>query len=644
MAIIFPDFGNIARLTVPPTAGELALAHYLAAKLDDSFEIFFNAYLDGDRPDIIILKQGHGAVIIEVKDWNPVHYHIDTRNRWHVATSVNNAVLRSPHQQVFRYKTNMFELHLPLLGLKEAVNKAFFNVIDVYVYFHAADESALAALYNGPLRQLKDHKDQNNARFRNKEISFADYERISNDLNTKSSKLTRDHSISFTPDNIDKKMAKIKFSRPNVLFTDDIYQDFKRRLSPPENVLTQGIAINFDKTQSKFIASQSGLSKIKGIAGSGKTTILAKRAVNAHARHNHAVLVLTFNLTLKPFIRDKISLIRGGVEWQFFEITNYHQFFNACLNELNISIAEYIESLTHRGIKMQAVLEHLYKNGQFFEGQETRRYDTILIDEIQDYEPEWVEIVRTYFLAEAGEMVLFGDQSQNIYQRDDKKRESSIARGFGRWEKLTKSYRSKIDTPLINMFKNFQTGFLLGKYHDTEIFESEMVQGSMNFDLLQYETYEASDPVEMLSRKIKTTIRAHDLHPNDIVILCSSLEMLIKFHSDFGAQEKTMIMFETAQESIILRKQYPMEKAFIEARDKLRRRKKTFFMQNSGLVKISTTHSFKGMESKTAFILLMKDDDPELVYTAITRAKNNLIIFGLKESRYHKFFQQALDS
>lgn len=48
-----------------------------------------------------------------------------------------------------------------------------------------------------------------------------------------------------------------------------------------------------------------------------------------------------------------------------------------------------------------------------------------MIDEVQDFENEWVKIIRDNFLNHEGEMVLFGDESQNIYERDSKERTSS---------------------------------------------------------------------------------------------------------------------------------------------------------------------------------------------------------------------------
>jgi hypothetical protein len=132
MAKLYPDLANIDRLTVQPTDGERHLLMVLLDTLDDTYEVYFNPYLDGDRPDVIVLKPGCGALIIEVKDWNLNHFQVDINNRWHY----DDSVIRSPQQQAFQYKENLFNLHLPVLGLQHLTNPNFYNLISVGVYFH----------------------------------------------------------------------------------------------------------------------------------------------------------------------------------------------------------------------------------------------------------------------------------------------------------------------------------------------------------------------------------------------------------------------------------------------------------------------------------------------------------------------------
>ncbi len=69
-----------------------------------------------------------------------------------------------------------------------------------------------------------------------------------------------------------------------------------------------------------------------------KTLVLAKRAVNAYLRTNSEILILTFNLSLKNYIRDKINDVRESYPWEKFYITNYHQFIKSEANNYNLPI------------------------------------------------------------------------------------------------------------------------------------------------------------------------------------------------------------------------------------------------------------------------------------------------------------------
>ena len=104
MAVIYPEIENIQRLKVIPTPGEWNLIHCLKDQLDDTYEVFFNPYLDGDRPDIIVLKEHCSAFIIEVKDWDLKNYEITGNNKWKVHDGSKSSIKPSPQSQAFRYK------------------------------------------------------------------------------------------------------------------------------------------------------------------------------------------------------------------------------------------------------------------------------------------------------------------------------------------------------------------------------------------------------------------------------------------------------------------------------------------------------------------------------------------------------------
>jgi hypothetical protein len=643
MANLVPSLRVIRRLKVQPTDGELYLCEFLKEKLDDNCYVFFKPYLDSDRPDIIVLKKGCGAVIVGIKDWKLDRYTINQKNRW----SVDDSVVKSPFLQTFKYKTNLYDLHLPILGLSEALNKYFFKVIDCYVYFHLETKENIKEKYNLVIGEIKIEMKENEKQYKQEKISYQDYERNRIRLQNNKKALNMDESLSITKDTADRLSKKIYQLQPSNLFTSDIFDEFYNRLNPPEQEVAQSVQLIYGKEQVYLTESVGELKKINGVAGCGKTTIIAKRAANAFRRHSSTVLILTFNLTLKHYIREKVDDVRENIGFNNFEITNYHQFFNSQLNNYNIDTSEFRGS-HENNLSEENFLDLLYKT-DFFKGRKIEKYQTILVDEIQDYELEWMEIIRDNFLDLGGEMILFGDPSQNIYA----KREFIKADGFGYWFKLKRSYRSDITSPLINLFKEFQIQFLIEKYPDNELFDSNYNQPGLpypsNDDFLQYQTYLAGDDLKKLYMEIVDCIAVNKFSPNDTTILCSSIGLLRNLNFLFNVNEKTTTTFEDLNEyyEIIgcddkarieeIKKRESSCKGKIK---KIRRIKKNHFKQNSGFIKISTVHSFKGLEAPTVFFILVENDSPEIIYTAMTRAKTNLIIFDVINSRYSSFFKK----
>ena len=642
MAVIYPELENINRLKVPPTPGEWTLVMFLNEVLDDSYEVFFNPYLDGDRPDIVILKEHCAVFIIEVKDWNLDNFSIAENNNWEVSNGAKRARKASPHSQAFRYKKNLYDLHLPVIGLARLTNPNFFKLVDCFVYFHNSDATAIESLYYPGEEALRNELSDLHERFHEKKMSFESYEKARSHLNRKKGNLQRDKRMSFGTDQLPILAKKIKKYTSHVLFDDEVYRDFKRRLRPSLHTLNQGETIDFDKKQIALTNSENSKSKVMGVAGCGKTSILAQRASNAFQRHNSTVLILTFNITLKNYIRDKLSDLQGNRNFSSFEISNYHQFYNSQVNNTE----QDITALIHKyGI------DELYSIN-VFKGIKVQRYRTILIDEIQDYKSEWVKIIRDNFLDEDGEMILFGDQSQDIYQRNVS-RAAVIAQGFGNWLRLKRSYRTSFDSPLNQLCRAFQLQFLIKNNSDTDLMDVSPTQIGLGFSLLKYEEVGISRWEGPVLDSIKSYIRGYELHPNDVVILSSRIALVRKLNELILEDEKTHCMFETYEELSALtemsvdklKKLNDHEISLLlkpkkDLVEKVRRTKKSHFYANSGLIKLSTIHSYKGLESDTVFYLMDKGDEPEVLYTSITRSSKNLVVFDIGGTNFCSAFMR----
>ena len=192
------------------------------------------------------------------------------------------------------------------------------------------------------------------------------------------------------------------------------------------------------------------------------------------------------------------------------------------------------------------------------------------------------------------------------------------------------------------MFKNFQLKFLIEKHSDIEITDVNPAQASMEFSLLKYEEITVKDWKKSALNSIKAYIKSYDLHPNDVVILSSKISLVRQLNELLIENEKTHCMFETYAElatciNMRIEDLKELNEDEINTKikqnkdniDRVRRAKKNHFYANSGLVKLSTIHSYKGLESKTVFYVMSEDDDAEIVYTSITRSSENLVILDV---------------
>ena len=197
----------------------------------------------------------------------------------------------------------------------------------------------------------------------------------------------------------------------------------------------------------------------------------------------------------------------------------------------------------------------------------------------------------------------------------------------------------------------FSRKILVRKNQDLDFFDYKDSQGGLNFDIIKYHEMDQDYSVRDIYGTIQDYIKTYAFHPNDIVILSSKVDFFRGINECWIENEKTQVMFETFRElsqvvgisceSIAKANASDLTeiiKVHQEPIKKIRRRKKCHYHQNSGLIKLSTVHSFKGLESKTVFYFIDKDDTPELIFTAITRAVNNLIVFDSSGTKEYKDF------
>ncbi|MFZ6052552.1 UvrD-helicase domain-containing protein [Halocola ammonii] len=604
MAILEPKVEILKRQKVQPTEGEWKLLNFLLEKLDDTYEIYYQPFLNGDNPDLAVMRKGSGVLLIEVKDWNLDHYYIDDRTKWHLMK--DDTLIKSPLNQVETYKTNLFQLHSEELFLRSVKSKNNWATVNCAVYFHNANQAQLNDFL------LKDFQSE----------EYHGYQRFVSFFGL----LGRD---SLNESELNKLLSKFWLNRKSFYFDETMYKSIRRYLKPPLHEIEEGVKINYSKEQRELIRSEiRPRRKIKGVAGSGKTLVLAKRAVNAHIRTGQTVLILTYNLSLKNYIHDRISDVREEFYWSNFYITNYHQFFKTQANNYNLPLNS---------------LEN-WQDVNFFEKVKHRiqKFDVVLIDEVQDYLQSWIDIVTKYFTHNETEFVVFGDEKQNIYNRQMDENNEPIVRTIpGVWNKtLNTSHR--FSSNIGNMAIKFQKTIFNQKYNLDEI--NFLSQFDFEKRILEYHTFHNFAAKDLL-QVVFDVLNRNEIHSSDAGVLCSKVEILreLDFLIRTKKNEKTATTFESQEE---FDKVEGNEKAI----EKLRRTKKSHFWMKTGTLKLSTTHSFKGWEINTLFLFIEKEEadqeftNAELVYTALTRAKRNLIVFNLGNDKYDEFFKSEIQN
>ena len=387
------------------------------------------------------------------------------------------------------------------------------------------------------------------------------------------------------------------------------------------------------------------------------------------------------------------------------------------------------ESLSYPNIYYRTKIKRLFKIPESFQ--------TILVDEIQDFEKEWVAEVRSW-LTPNGEIVFFGDEKQNIYKRtleevESEKTNSNLKRPYtgirGNWHALKKTYR--LANHIRKLTNEFQ-GYFLKENYDYEPLPIDLTfnQTSFNFKSVTYrldyfylpEGILTEEKLEKLYQIYRNVAVEYGVHDNDICFLGNTTCMGKIIEEFFNTKGKNFsITFETRKRYEALYAQYginhsveavvakvksicrneklkaavvvneklsPRERQlwgryreFKLEIDKIRRSKKKGFNPGSGELKLSTIHSFKGWEIPTEILIIDNYNEKldkrlmnietgrqegtraeskldsvslcidgetidtseidELIYTAITRARKNLIIINLGNQRYDSFFRQA---
>lgn len=400
MAIIVPE---VIKSTA--TAGERILFRTLKEYLPDDYIVHYEPNINGFRPDFVIIGPDLGVLVLEVKDYTKNTIRELNDNTWGILDSSGD---------LHRVKSPLIQSREYAFKIKEMLEKD----IDL-INTEGKYQFKLKFPYGYGVVFTRLHEEQ---LLKNKVYEVIDPQFI----------LSRDQ-IDPDNDHFDAEILIEKlfdmFHVPFKLNTPLSSDELKRIYYHLYKEIRVGADVEPVPYQAKLLLSfrniktmdlhQENLAKqigdkhrlIRGVAGSGKTLILATRAKMLAEQHpNWKILILCYNVALKQSIKQMIhskftepddfltSDHRKTPNLNNIQILNFHQWIKKDHGISELEIDDYIEKIENDTLTPV-------------------KYDAILIDEGQDFEGSWLHLISLCLDQETQSLLLVEDRAQDIYRK-----------------------------------------------------------------------------------------------------------------------------------------------------------------------------------------------------------------------------------
>lgn len=577
-----------------------------------SFELYLRPTLGIERPDFLMTHFDRGVVVVNVCN--------------------DISQFFSEYERVEAVKQALIDTYIKSLKIGTIINPATYNSIKVGLYFSTASPEDVSKKCEEYYGDILERWEENGRRGRCPQDPTQ-------------------YLVKLYSHNSQTTLRNVRCQG----FRNDFYQEIKDTIFGSWHSYSQGdLTLRLTNRQNALVENDSSRLRIKGVAGCGKTQIVAHKAVKEHIRTGTKVLIVTYNIALIQYIKMRINQVPADFSTDAFEIINYHQFFISKARRYSGNHIPFGASDSPNFFDNH--VEAIKKNHD--------QYDTIIVDEAQDYLPAWFDTLRKYFLTERGRIILVGDGEQNIYSREvDSATRMPRVNAFGQnnpWRNVSQRVSMRVLNP--------QIAILSSRFANEFNISTESITVEENLNLFDYKMgywpVDTSVNPEVLAGNIEWIIRQYNLNRKDVVVLGQSINLLREVDHQYRSQycPQTMTTFESKVE-------YEQVKSRTSSPSKLeldlkaiRRVAKVHFTTDVDIIKFATIQSFKGWESKTIILLIqserLSDENtnedeyaiktrqniPAHIYTAITRARENLFILNMGNDKYHTFFSNRIQN
>jgi len=483
-------------------------------KLPDDYIAYYEPLISNRRPDFILIGPDIGILVIEVKGWYPG----DIIQANDAEVTIEDEISRVESHPLAQAREYMWKLsrecqHNPLftqLVHREGKFKGKF----VFPFGH------MVILSNITQDQLKNHP--------NGDLSL-----VFRDTNT----ITRDQLIQLekaSPEEI--KQEILKHFDPFWTFTplNQNQIDIIRAIIHPEicvksignkvhheSVDTEKEHQNLkilDLRQERYAQKiGEGHRIIYGVAGSGKTIILIRKAKLLHEEEpNFKILLLCYNVMLSEVFNQELK------RSEYPRIDVFHFDGWAKQNGVRRFFNEPVETDEELGERLHDLLKS--KNGDY------RKYDAVLIDEGQDFPPIWYKCALSAMKdPNDGDLLIALDENQSIKRKGEYiwKNMGIYVQGGGRSSNiklgLDKNYRNT--RQILELAHNFA---VLNKESSTNTFKvipSCAIRDGLKPLLIRCNNHadEGIKTVNLVKQLLSLTkindTQLYGLHPEEIGIL-----------------------------------------------------------------------------------------------------------------------------
>lgn len=398
MATLIPTLGS----THFDSRGELRVAERLKDFLEENTYIWHNLPMGprGRHPDFVVVHPANGLLVLEVKDWRLDTIASADKAEVELITTRGAVRERSPFEQARSYMfdvVRMLEKDQQLLFPSEHS----FKGKPILPFGHGV-------VFTNITRKQFARTDLHEV-FPEDRCVFKDEMTESVDPESLRSRLWRMVSPRLGP-----PLTLPQFDRLRALLFPEIrIRQIALPLdeSPAQEPADRMLAV-MDMNQEQIARSLGeGHRIIRGVAGSGKTLILAFRAEYLARAASRPVLILCFANGIAGRLEDAMQ--ERGVEDRV-QVRTFHSWCYQMLKTYGIAVpgeSQFPDYEQRLAASVRTVAEAV-EQGHIPSAQ----YDAVLIDEAHDFEPQWLSLAARMVNPHTKAFMVVYDDMQAIYK------------------------------------------------------------------------------------------------------------------------------------------------------------------------------------------------------------------------------------